>query len=72
MPEQPRTFAVIGTTEAILGGIARDNDAHVTTWRRWKFLYESGIVGRDGITLVGRNAGKFWRRTNPTEGLPCN
>ena len=51
-------LVVTGTTEAILAGMFRQSDAHVTAFYRWRFLYEHGICDRAGIVLVGRRAGQ--------------
>jgi hypothetical protein len=52
-------LVVIGSAEAILCGMFRDHSAHVFAWRRWRFLFDRGIVDRDGIVLVGRRRGQL-------------
>lgn len=50
--------AFIGQTRDVLACMFPPRaEAHVVQWRRWKFLYERGIVDAAGVTLVGRLRG---------------
>lgn len=52
-------IAVIGTAETILRAMfPPQHDAHVEAWRKWRFLHVHGVVDKNGIVLVGRNAGR--------------
>jgi hypothetical protein len=49
---------VTGPIEALHAAMFRQQDAHVTAYRRWRFLFESGICDRDGVILIGRQKGQ--------------
>lgn len=52
-------FAIIGSAEVVLRAIfPAYHDAHIEAWRKWRFLFERGIVDANGIVQVGRNAGR--------------
>jgi len=49
----------IGPAELILRAMfPKHYDAHIDAWRKWRFLYQRGIVDKAGIILEGRSRGR--------------
>lgn len=51
-------ITAFGSTAAILAGMFRQHDAHVTAFQLWRGLHRRGLCDEAGIITIGRYAGR--------------